>query len=66
MWMTHLEMATVQGFWLHYHLLLWIIFMCLTSPVIPEMVYRVDPLGRLITLGIRNFYTFESIFYGFL
>lgn len=41
-------MAAVQGFWLHCHLLLWIIFMALTSPVLPEMVYRVDPLGKFL------------------
>lgn len=44
------NMGNVKGFRLlpnyYYWPLSWIIFMVSMSPVIPEMIYRVDPLGK--------------------
>lgn len=47
-----INMGTVKGFWLlhNYWPLSWIIFMVSMSPVIPEMIYRVDPLGKYIKI----------------
>lgn len=51
-------MGNVKGFRLlpnyYYWPLSWIIFMVSMSPVIPEMIYRVDPLGKYF-LPISNY-----------
>lgn len=52
--------------WLHHNwrqmfcawLTFWVFFMCTLSPVLPEVIYRVDPLGKYFTWIYTHIYKY--------